>query len=112
MDEFRWPAGPGEQPSDAVRQSWVATVYLLGILAHRKVTGRNTPIWRSRNSPSPTLPRSVWSRSPATPGPKRAARDFGTEHTVTEKPHLSPGKFDQQHVRSSPWSMVTHSTKA
>lgn len=27
----------------------VKPFYLLGVLAHRKATGRNTPIWRSRN---------------------------------------------------------------
>ncbi|MFB7440240.1 hypothetical protein ACFC01_18085 [Streptomyces mirabilis] len=37
-----------------VAEVWLAwwcvkPFYLLGVLAHRKTTGRNTPIWRSRN---------------------------------------------------------------
>ncbi|MFE5142334.1 hypothetical protein ACFRDV_32515 [Streptomyces fagopyri] len=31
MDEFRWPAGLGVPPSDAVRQSWVETVAALPV---------------------------------------------------------------------------------
>jgi hypothetical protein len=37
-----------------VAEVWLAwwcvkPFYLLGVLVHRKATGRNTPIWRSRN---------------------------------------------------------------
>jgi hypothetical protein len=37
-----------------VAEAWLAwwcvkPFYLLGVLVHRKATGRNTPIWRSRN---------------------------------------------------------------